>query len=109
MPYRKEAVLSVCNLSETPCEVTLAVQTERCRWDDRTLYFHTSWKQENGLAIRKKAEDCYDWNFTTLKGRGIYRGDVLSLFNHSRAWYGEGDEKIWVDGEGLNSDSTSPR
>lgn len=103
MPYRGKAVLSVCNLSETPCEVALDVRTERCRWDDRTLYFHTSWKQENGLAIRKKGDECYDWNFTTLSGRGLYRGDVLSLFNHSRAWYGEGDEKIWVDGEAFPS------
>lgn len=99
MPYREKAVLRVCNLSQAPCEVTLNVQTDACRWDERMLYFHTSWKQESGLAIRKRAEDCYDWNFTTLHGRGVYRGDVLSLFNHARAWYGEGDEKIWIDGE----------
>ena len=103
MPYRDRAVLRVCNLSETPCDVTLTVRTEGIRWDDRTLYFHTSWKQETGLAIRKRAEECYDWNFTTLRGRGVYRGDVLSLFNHSRAWYGEGDEKIRIDGEAFPS------
>lgn len=99
MPYREKAVLRVCNLSQTPCRVTLDVRTASCRWDERTLYFHTSWRQENGLAIRKRAVDCYDWNFTTLRGRGVYRGDVLSLFNHARAWYGEGDEKIRIDSE----------
>ena len=30
-------------------------------------------------------------------------GDNLTLFNHSKAWYGEGDEKIFVDGESFPS------
>lgn len=34
---------------------------------------------------------------------GLYRGDLLALFNHSRTWYGEGDEKIRVDGESFPS------
>lgn len=39
---------------------------------------------------------CLEWNFATIKGKGVYMGDLLSLYNYSPAWYGEGDEKIWV-------------
>ena len=92
MPYREGAVLRVCNVSDHPCEVSLAVDVVRSRWDDRTLYFHASWKQERGLRVCKRAEECYDWNFATIDGRGVYRGDLLTLFNRTRAWYGEGDE-----------------
>lgn len=99
MPYREQAELKLINVSDTPCDVVLKVRTMASAWNAQRLYFHGSWREECGLAIRRDADACYDWNFTTLHGRGIYRGDVLSLFNHSRAWYGEGDEKIWVDGE----------
>lgn len=103
MPYRREAELLICNLSDLPCEVSLEADVQSCTWDDGTLYFHTTWKQENGLPFHKTADGCYDWNFVTLDGRGLYRGDVLTLFNHARAWYGEGDEKIRVDGEAFPS------
>lgn len=103
MPYRKNAVLKVCNHSDKPCRLVLAVNTTDYRWDDRSMYFHTSWKQENGLPFNKWDNGQYDWNFTTIEGRGVYRGDVLSLFNHSPLWYGEGDEKIYIDGESFPS------
>ncbi|MCF0235008.1 MAG: DUF2961 domain-containing protein, partial [Thermoguttaceae bacterium] len=40
-----------------------------------------------------------DVNYTTISGRGVYVGDVLSVVNSVPAWWGEGDEKIYVDGE----------
>jgi len=35
----------------------------------------------------------------TVQGKGTYVGDVLTLFNTANTWWGEGDEKIYVDGE----------
>lgn len=34
---------------------------------------------------------------------GVFKGDVLSLYNWCPRWYGEGDEHIWVDGESFPS------
>jgi hypothetical protein len=45
----------------------------------------------------------FDINYTKLEGEGIYVGDVLVLFNTEPRWWGEGDEKIYVDGEGFPS------
>lgn len=100
MPYQKEATFKLVNLSDSPVKTVVKVCTDVWNWDERSLYFHTSWKQENGIHVESNPDNesaCVEWNFTTLNGRGVYRGDVLSLFNHTLAWYGEGDEKIWVD------------
>lgn len=102
MPYRKEAVFKLVNLSSSQVNATVDIRVDSWKWDERSLYFHTSWKQENGIHLESNPDNqsaCIEWNFATLNGRGVYKGDVLSLFNHTLAWYGEGDEKIWVDDE----------
>ena len=103
MPYRKEAVLTIENIAEESASVAVEVVTDRYKWNSRSLYFHSSWRSEFGLPVTNEHKDCYDWRFATIKGRGVYRGDMLTLFNHSKAWYGEGDEKIYVDGESFPS------
>lgn len=100
MPYQKNARLKLVNLSSSAVDATVNVRVDTWKWDERSLYFHTSWRQQNGIHIDadpNNQSECIEWNFVTLNGRGVYRGDVLSLFNHTPAWYGEGDEKIWVD------------
>lgn len=100
MPYRKEARLLLQNVSFLPVDINMEIATAPLEWDNRSLYFHTSWRQQTQLPVYDRPDDdanCKEWNFATLNGRGVYKGDVLSLYNHSRAWYGEGDEKIWID------------
>ena len=101
MPYQKDGVLKVLNLSSRSVAATMEVNVAPLKWNkDRSLYFYASWRQENGIYIHDKPEEadqCVEWNFATLKGRGVYKGDLLSLYNHAPLWYGEGDEKIWVD------------
>lgn len=99
MPYRESAVVMLYNASDIPCNIEVVADTSPKKWSDNTMYFHASWKQERGLNFYNQylQVNIWDWNFNSFEGRGVYRGDVLSLFNHSRAWYGEGDEKIWVD------------
>lgn len=99
MPYRKEASISIENIAQSSANIEVEVVTNRYKWNERSLYFHSSWHSECGLPVTNNHAECYDWRFATIKGRGVYRGDMLTLFNHSRAWYGEGDEKIYVDGE----------
>ncbi len=99
MPYREQAVISLKNISQKVSDVAVDIYTSPYKFSDNTLYFHASWRQECGLPVTNVHAECRDWDFATLKGRGIYRGDALTLFNHAPKWYGEGDEKIYVDGE----------
>lgn len=104
MPYRKKGSICLLNRSSSDARISIEILAGNLKWDNRSLYFHASWKQEDNLWLSNCNEDinkptCREWDFATLSGRGIYKGDVLSLYNHSKGWYGEGDEKIWVDGE----------
>jgi hypothetical protein len=103
MPYQKEGTLRLLNVSPHNVNASVTLYANDLKWDKRSLYFHTSWKQEIGLKLSNNPDnnaECSDWNFALLtNGRGIYKGDVLSLFNHSPTWYGEGDEKIYVDND----------
>ncbi len=99
MPYKDGGEIAIYNAHPTPCRVRVECNTSPKRWSDNTMYFHATWKQERDLPFYNQylQRNIWDWNFITIEGRATYRGDVLSLFNHSRAWYGEGDEKIWID------------
>ncbi|MCC7062230.1 MAG: DUF2961 domain-containing protein [Planctomycetes bacterium] len=60
------------------------------------LLFHASYHQEKGFASRPFRD------FTVLDakgGAGRFVGCSLLVKNPSRAWWGEGDEKFYVDGE----------
>lgn len=99
MPYRRHAQLSLQNLSTQPIPITLNATVGAFDWDERSMYFHAGWHYEAGL----KTPPLRDWNFVQLRGRGVYLGDTFALFNPIATWYGEGDEKIWVDAESFPS------
>ena len=99
MPYRQGGKVSLLNLSGKPVEAELAVKTGEWTWDERSMYFHAGWRGQYPLRTRPFS----DWNYVTLKGRGVYVGDTLTIMNPVERWWGEGDEKIWVDGEDFPS------
>ncbi len=74
------------------------------KWDDRSMYFHATWRQLTKVpsfreGTTKPEEGAFDVNFVEVAGQGVYVGDTLTVFNGADAWWGEGDEKIFVDGE----------
>lgn len=99
MPYRKNATVEVENLFEHPAWVRVRAQVSDWEWNKNTLYFHTTWKQERGIELTKwdAPEGQQSWNYITIHGRGVFRGDLLSLYNFAPDWYGEGDEIMWID------------
>ena len=38
-----------------------------------------------------------DWNFIDIRGQGVFVGDAWTVLNIQGSWWGEGDEKIYVD------------
>jgi hypothetical protein len=59
------------------------------------MHFHAVWRQENPIHTQPRQ----DWNYVEARGVGVYVGDTLSVANPVTDWWGEGDEKIYVDGE----------
>ncbi len=107
MPFARGAELRFHNLSEQPVSVRGTAIAGRWNWDLRSMHFHADWHQLAAVDTRggkgMDGQGAFDVNYLTAEGRGVYVGDTLSLFNGANAWWGEGDEKIWVDGEDFPS------
>ena len=99
MPYRESAKISVVNLDEKPVDVKLEAVVGDWKWDERSMYFNAAWRGQYPVPTRPYS----DWNYVSLKGCGVYVGDALTIMNPVEKWWGEGDEKIWVDGEDFPS------
>ena len=95
MPYAKSGRITLLNLGKTPLNVQLTARVVRWRWDSRSLHFHATWRHQAQVPTKPDS----DWNFVAIQGQGLLVGDVETVFNPVPAWYGEGDEKIWVDGD----------
>ncbi len=95
MPYERSGAFVVENHSDKPIVVQIVVNTIPWEWDDRSMHFHARWRQENPLPTRPMR----DWNYIAIEGQGVYVGDSLAVANPTETWWGEGDEKIYVDGE----------
>jgi hypothetical protein len=103
MPFNQSCNIELVNLCEQPVEATLGeIASGSWVWDSRSMCFHANWRQQ--YPIQTKAGDgTMDWNYIEATGRGVYVGDTLVVHNESSGWWGEGDEKIYVDGESFPS------
>ncbi|MBI2921842.1 MAG: DUF2961 domain-containing protein [Planctomycetes bacterium] len=63
------------------------------------LRFHAWWRGSNALRTRPLT----DWPVLRGEGRGRYVGTTLAVRNPVKEWWGEGDEKITIDGEAFPS------
>ncbi len=99
MPYQHAARFSLENLGEMPAEVALEITTAPYAWTERSLYFHAQWRAAHDVPTRPMS----DWQYLQTAGPGVFVGAAFAIANPARAWWGEGDEKIYVDGEAFPS------
>ena len=104
MPFSKECTLTVRNLGKEPVTISQsALVTAPYTWDKRrSMYFGAGWYEYNKTPSRKNGSH-WDLNYLKLTGEGVLVGTGVTLFNTANAWWGEGDEKIFVDGEAFPS------
>ncbi len=105
MPFEDSARVALHNLGTQTVRVKEGrIDHSGWTWTERDMHFGASWKNYADVHTgERKSPDGsggpFDFDYTHLKGQGVYVGDVLTLFNTSYAWWGEGDEKIYIDGE----------
>ncbi|MGQ9880682.1 MAG: DUF2961 domain-containing protein [Armatimonadota bacterium] len=99
MPFAQKASLRVRNEGDEPLVLTGKVVVQPIRWSNRRLYFHAQWHTQYPINTRP----IRDWTMAEANGRGRFVGVALSVANPVRAWWGEGDEKFYVDGEAFPS------
>jgi hypothetical protein len=95
MPFRKSARIEIVNQSEKQIRLLYYnidwIKKHKISRD--TPYFHAQYRQEYPVEQGK------DYLILDTKGKGHYVGTVLAVRTRSPLWFGEGDEKIYVDGE----------
>jgi len=96
MPFEKSANFELVYLGKQPTSGQLSLQltADEYHWTDRSMHFHAKWRTAD-----MKTRPFHDWTYCDLKGKGVFVGDMLSIMNPVGAWWGEGDEKIFVDDE----------
>jgi hypothetical protein len=95
MPFRKSARIEIENQSQKPLSLLYFnidwIRLDRLPKD--SPYFYAQYRQE--YPARKGR----DYLLLETTGKGHYVGTVLGVRMRSPAWFGEGDEKIYIDGE----------
>jgi len=94
MPFAERARIAVRNEAADPITVSLALWTRPAEWRrGEMLYFHAGWRKE-----WLPAEPVHlDWRMLEATGPGRFVGVMLGVVNTRAGWWGEGDEKVWVD------------
>jgi len=96
MPFRKSCRITVTNEGRRRVS-NLYFHVD---WQKRTAlpagtgYFHARYRQE--LPARN---DGKPYVFLDVRGRGFYAGTVLSVVQAEAGWFGEGDERFFIDGQ----------
>ena len=95
MPFRKSIRIEIVNQSGKPISL-LYYNIDWIKKDSLpadTPYFYAQYRQEYPVEKGK------DYLILDTEGKGHYVGTVLAVRTRSPAWFGEGDEKIYIDGE----------
>lgn len=104
MPFRENCELIIKNYGDQPVVLEVNIDFAGYEWKRNSMYFGASWHEYNQIQTagsdRTGGTGLHrDINFADITGKGIYAGDAVTVFNTVDAWWGEGDEKIFVDGE----------
>ncbi len=93
MPYRKSGTMQVLNLGVGAVGLQVRAEVRPWKWDDRSMHFHANWRPDDIVP----GTPFQDWNYIDIRGQGVYVGDAWTVLNVQGSWWGEGDEKIYVD------------
>ncbi len=107
MPFKKSCRIELFNGGLQPVAVQGSVLTMPFSWNERTMYFRARWRADHELIGSNR--DVQDLPFLLAEGKGVYVGTGVYLMNPSSVptpygnWWGEGDEKIFVDDDQVPS------
>ena len=108
MPFKENVEINFINYGQEAVTVNASAGLDNYKWQKNSLYFGAAWQEHYQIHSASDPElENHEWhfdlNYVDLKGQGVYVGDALTIFNTADAWWGEGDEKIFVDGEDFPS------
>ena len=97
MPFAASALVEIVNDDSVPRDVQIEiVHAPLGRPAEGLGYFHAKWHRDTFELPKDRAPD---WVMLRTPGRGRFCGVMLHVWNPRGGWWGEGDEKFFVDGE----------
>ena len=99
MPFQKQATITLLNLGEQAADVAVTAHSRQQAWTDQTMYFHAGYRSAYDVPMRPRSLRPH----LNVEGEGVFVGTSLAVDNPTKAWWGEGDELITVDGEDFPS------
>jgi len=109
MPFGKKAVVKIANESDTPQKIVFTVTHAPLKKSLKKLgRFHAKWHRNLEPALNK--DRWPDWMLLETTGKGRLCGVMMHVWSPvgwylgvewcgGHWWWGEGDEKFFVDGE----------
>jgi len=96
MPFGKRARIAISNLSGQAIDIRFALWEKPVVWRaGEDMYFRAKWRNE----WLPEDPRFVDWPMLEATGPGRFVGVMMGIMNTKTRWWGEGDEKVWVDGD----------
>ena len=101
MPFERACKIELYNCGRQPVTAKGAVLSMPFAWNERAMHFRARWRANHNLIASNR--DVQDLPFLLACGRGVYVGTGVYLMNPAAVptpygnWWGEGDEKVFVD------------
>jgi hypothetical protein len=97
MPFGKSATVEIINEDKSPRALEIEiVHAPLSQPMEQLGYFHAKWHRD---SFPLSPDRWPDWVMLRTQGRGRFCGVMLHVWNPRGGWWGEGDEKFFVDGE----------
>jgi hypothetical protein len=96
MPFRKSARVTLENESHTDANIVAYRFLYKLQEvPESAAYFHAQWRRS--MTRREVPEHIL---LDGVRGSGVYVGTYLAWTSLSRGWWGEGEVKFYIDGDG---------
>jgi hypothetical protein len=95
MPFRKRCRITLENINVEPMNLYYQINYTLTEVPDDCAYFHAQFRRVNPLPYKEV--------YTILdgvKGRGQYVGTYMAWGVNNSGWWGEGEIKFYLDGDG---------
>ena len=92
MPFAKNASLRLTSHLAKPALISYELLWAPQPFADDSCYFFARWRHARNAST-------FDWPFVETAGHGTLVGTSLQINHPTPGWWGEGDEKVWMDDE----------
>ncbi|HOW86242.1 MAG TPA: DUF2961 domain-containing protein [Candidatus Aminicenantes bacterium] len=94
MPFRESMDLRLTNAGRAACTVEIMMRLGPRRFADGDYHLRAQWRTRT-----RHSWPPFDTNLLDTTGEGKVVGTVYEIANDGLIWWGEGDQKVSIDGE----------